>query len=467
MSKQIKKAGFLAVSLMALSQGTAMAGSTPALPSMVPSNPAAGECYARVEIPAKMQTRTEQVMVHEGYTDYQVAQPTISPRQQQVMTKEASTEYRVRQPQYRTMTEQMMVRPAYEKLQVTPPQFQTVTESMQVSAPRMIWKKGNPGQLAAQGYIVHSTADAGPSGQGYGSTVQYGAARSADTHCGDTCEIWCLVEEPGQTVQFNRRVMTTPSMVQRVPVPAKYQSITKQVLADPGGVEEIPVPAQYTSVMVEDVMPARASAGVQVPPKFDQVVVNIPVENERWEWRRVVCETGTHPSPNATLPSAQTSAYTGPTYTAPATAPTYNSGYSSGSTYTAPSGYSSGYSSGTVQSYGGGHNTMNYEGVCRKGDTRHECVSGPTSRYEGVSSGHHNGATSGYNQNYSHGSTQGSTQGYPQQGYNQYESGGAYQQPTQQTGDSYYDKATGYYQKANDAHDAYETVRREKKRWRR
>jgi len=471
MSIQIKKASLLAASLLALGQGTASAGNIPTPPSLVPSNPAAGECYARVKVPARMESRAEQVMVQEGFTEYQVSQPHISTRQQQVMTKDASVEYRVRQPRYSTVTEQMMVRPAYEKLEVSYAKFKTVTETRQVTAPRLIWKKGNPGQLAAQGYVIHSTADGGPAGMGYGSTVQYGATRSADTHCGDTCEIWCLVEEPGQTVSYNRRVLEHPGMVNRVPVPAEYQSITKQVLVDPGGVEEIPVPAQYSSVTVQDVQPARATQ-THIPPKYDQVVSNVPVENERWEWRRVVCEPGTKPMqtpPAQIVEPAQITTYPAPTYTAPTyTAPTY-----SAPTYSAPQAYT-------------GHSTMNYEGVCREGDTRHECVTGAVSAYEGVSSGHHYGGSTGSNSTYSHSpsgytsrhttshhqSHSGGTATYPSysgsSGYQThggtgYQHGGGY---TQSSG-TVYDKATGYYEKASSAHDAYETVKRTKKRWRR
>ena len=42
--------------------GTALAGGsgyTPHAPSLVPSNPQTGECYARVKIPAQYETRTQ------------------------------------------------------------------------------------------------------------------------------------------------------------------------------------------------------------------------------------------------------------------------------------------------------------------------------------------------------------------------------------------------------------------------
>ena len=421
MTIKFRKSGLLAVSIFALSHGTAFAGSghMPALPSLVPSSPEAGECYARVKIPARFESRSQNVMVQEGYTEYQVQQPQISSRAQEVMVKEPSVEYRVRQPRYTTVTEQMMVRPAYEKLKVSPPQFHTVTETVQVSGSRLIWKKGNPGQLAAQGYTIHSTADAGPGGQGYSSTTQYGSAQNNATHCGETCEIWCLVEEPGQSVTFNRKALASPSMVHRVPVAAKYQSITKQMLADPGGVQEIPIPAKYQTVMVEDVMPAHASGAIDVPPVFDNVAVSVPVEDERWEWRRVVCEPGTRPGTTTSHSSS---------YSAPSTYSSSSSSYSSGPTYSSGSSYSSGavHSSGSTYNSGASYN--DYESVCR-GKTQEECygqdlINAYNQTHQGTTTSHNNGY---------------------------------YNTGSHSTGEiGYYDQATG----------AYETVKRKNKRYR-
>lgn len=451
MSMKLKKTGLLAVSILAISPVAAFAGDgyVPPLPTAIPSNPNPGECYARVEVPAKFDTRMEQVMVHEGYTEYQVQQPTISSRSQDVMVKEPSVEYRVRQPQYSTVTEQMMVRPAYEKLQVSPPEFQTITETQQVTGARLVWKKGNPAELRAQGYVIHSTADGGPQGQGYHSTTQYGATRSTDaTLCGNSCEIWCLVEEPGESVSYTRRVMTKPSMVHRVPVDARYQSITKQVLVDPGGVEEIPIPAQYQSVMVEDVLPARASGSHEVPPQYDNVSVKVPVEEARYEWRRVICDTGVPLTPMTPAPQ-------------PVQQPSTNyGGYTSG--YVAPP-VQHHVPAPTYQQHGGTYNQFE-DVTCREGDKRKECYGHDVIRaYE--QSQMQSGAVS------HHSGQQYSGQQHSGQHYSgQQHTGQAYQgthMNYESHGETVYDKATGYYKDARRAHDFYETVDDRRKRRRR
>lgn len=268
----------------------------------LPSHAQPGECYARVKHDAQYATDSEIVVVEDGYQRLEVDQPQLQSRQEQVMIKEPSVRFEVRQPQYSTVSEQMMVRPAYEKLSVSAPKFSTVQETLQVSAPRVVWKRGNPGKLAAQGYNVLSTANGGYGSSGamtggagsHGGVSHSGAfyGSTGPRHCGPDCEIWCLVEEPGKSISYNRKVVADPGRVQRQTVPAKFQTITKQVVSDPGGVREIPVPAQYRSVTVEDVISAGGERYVDVAPVTGKIAKKVLTAPERYEWMRVICSTG-------------------------------------------------------------------------------------------------------------------------------------------------------------------------------
>lgn len=354
-SKTIKS--FTAILLTSAIVPIATAGGSPAYaPDLTPPNPNIGECYARVEVPAQFVEGTQQVMTEEGYSLLDVQQPQLASRQEQVMIKEASTRFRVRQPSYRSTTEQILVRPAYDKLSVSKPQFSTVVERVETSSPRLIWKRGNPSTLASQGYTIHTTSNG--SYHGHGLETQFTSADGRK--CGINCEIWCLVEEPGEAVEYNRKVMTSPGRVQRTPVPAKYQTIHKQVVSDPGGVEEIPVPAQYRSVTVQDVIHPGGENTVNVPPKFSTVTTKTLTSPERYEWRRVLCAPGTgsiktsadFASPSSSyatsLPTHSSSqAYTQPSYS------------SSHSTYSAPQ--TSSHTSSSVVTgtgYYGGYNEV-------------------------------------------------------------------------------------------------------------
>ena len=281
-----------------LAGATALAGllAAPAaaqtyVPDLLPPSSAPGECYARVKIPAKHQSVTQTVMTEAPHETLRTTEPQFQTRQESVLVKEPSVRYEVRQPTFRTVTERIQTRPAYERLSVTPPRFSTVTETLNVAPPRLVWKKGNPGELRRQGYIIHSTADAGAGGRGYNSTVQFG--HSGGERCGPSCEIWCLVEEPAVSQTFQRRVMASPGEVRRQSVPAQFQTITKQVVADPGGVREVKVPGEFRNITVHDLVAPADVVRQSVPPKFGTLTSQVVAEDERYEWRRVVCQPGT------------------------------------------------------------------------------------------------------------------------------------------------------------------------------
>ena len=113
-------------------------------PELLPPSPVAGQCYARVKIPAQYDVGSAGVLVEDSYQTVQVSQPQLVTRQENILVKEASTRYEVTQPQYQTVSEQVLISPAYDKLSVTPPTFKSVEERIATSAPHLVWKKGNP-----------------------------------------------------------------------------------------------------------------------------------------------------------------------------------------------------------------------------------------------------------------------------------------------------------------------------------
>ncbi len=346
--------------------GTALANGNSSFPSALPPVANPGECYAQVKIPAQYSTGSETVVTAEGFTRLDVKEAQFRTRVENILTKEASTRYVVRQPSYRSVSERILTRPAHERLSVSAPQFSTVKETLQTSAPHLVWKRGNPGELQRQGYIIHSTADGrlrSPSHSGGFQGGAYASTQSGGDSCGPGCEIWCLVEEPGTTVTTSRRALTAPPQVIRTPVPPKYKTITKQVVSDPGGVQEIPVPAEYSSIEVEDLVRHAETVQVPVPPVMGQVETKVLISPERYEWRRVLCQPGTgtirssqsYRSDGGHLSYQSSSSHVGTT----SAGPSYSSGgssHSSGTTYSQGSSashgtsYGTGYSNGTTYS---------------------------------------------------------------------------------------------------------------------
>lgn len=277
------------------SAGSAFANGPSSFPSALPPVANPGECYAQVRIPAQYESGSETVVTSEGYSKLEVTDPQFQSRREGVMTKEASTRYVVRQPSYRTVSERVLTRPAHERLSVSQPQFSTVTEELQTSGSHLVWKRGNPGELQRQGYIIHSTADGRFTGSTQGSQYQggsYATTQNGGDRCGPGCEIWCLVEEPGTSVTTTRRVMSAPARITRTPVAPEYVTIRKEIVTDHGGVEEIPVPAEWASVEIHDLVRPAEAYEVNVPAEMGQVETKNLVSPERYEWRRVLCQPG-------------------------------------------------------------------------------------------------------------------------------------------------------------------------------
>lgn len=300
------------LTLLLAASALTFAGATPAMagsghhgyaPDLLPQNAQAGQCYARIKSGAQYATASEIVVIEEGHQTLQVTQAQLQSVRKSVKIKDESVRYVVRQPRYRSVTEKIMTSPGYEKLSVSAPQFSTVTETMQVSGPRTVWKKGNPGQLAAQGYNVLSTANGGYGtstvagssgnyGHSSGAAPSSSYAANGGTQCGPTCEIWCLVEVPGESVSYQRKVMTQPARVVRTPVAPQYQTVSKQVLADPGGVDTVAVPAQYRDITVNQLVAPAGVTAVDVAPKMGEVKTKTLVKPETYGWARVICNTG-------------------------------------------------------------------------------------------------------------------------------------------------------------------------------
>ncbi|VAV95218.1 hypothetical protein MNBD_ALPHA06-1983 [hydrothermal vent metagenome] len=270
--KQLK---FLAGSSLAILAGlslttTAVADVGPGsnFPFDAPPQGKVGECFARVMVPAQYETVTEQVVVDEGGNRIQVTAPQFAPQTQQYTVRENGVRYEVRQPTYRTVSEQVMVRPAYETLHVVPGEYRTVTEQVQISAPRLAWKPG--ASLASRTGI-----------------------RATKTHQG---EVYCLVEEPGETKSVSKRVQVRAEQVRAVMVPPVYQNITREVMVDPGGVREIPIPAKYANLTIQQLVQPAGQVSTAIAPRMGSVTRRVQTSGESFRWVKVLCETNATPS---------------------------------------------------------------------------------------------------------------------------------------------------------------------------
>lgn len=239
----------------------------------LPPSAQPGECFARIRTPAVVDQVPRDVIVQDAYETLDVRQAEFTNDTQEILIREAGVRYVVRQPRYETRTEQVMVRPAFERLTVNQPRFDNVTETITVGEPRLVWRPGR----------------------------NLSGISRVDPHTG---QIYCLVEEPGQTVSVSKRVLREPARVTATPVPPQFTTVTKQVLVDPGGVEEVPIPPEYRTLTVQRLARPAEAVPTMVPAQSRQIATNVVRAPERYEWVNVLCDTNATPQAISQLQSA-------------------------------------------------------------------------------------------------------------------------------------------------------------------
>jgi hypothetical protein len=134
---------------------------------LFPPNPKAGECYARVLIPATFQTT-----------------------QETMLKREASERIQVIPAEYETITEKLLVKQASTRVEVVPAVYETVTERVLDQPAHTVWKRG-PASL-------HN---------GSGKILQVAGSQ-------DTGELMCLVEVPATCQASDYQDLRDSSRVQ-------------------------------------------------------------------------------------------------------------------------------------------------------------------------------------------------------------------------------------------------------------
>lgn len=398
---------FIAAALAVSAPAHSRIDATAQLPDAKP-----GECYAKVVIPAKYETKTEEVVISEPSERIEVIPPKYEWVEEKIQVKEpsfklipvpatyetvtekveikpASTQWLLTTPNgkvktagasliayakgaglpadaakpgdcfleyykpavYRTETEKVLVKEAGEKVSVAPPKYEwvedkvlvkdastkvvqvpatyeTVTEKILVEPAKTVWKKGR------------------------------GAKERIDNATG---EIMCLVEIPAKYKTVTKRVVKTPATTKTIEIPAQYKTVkvrklvqpaqeqreeipaqyeeitkrvkvseesvtwvregeaapegakptgnklclkqnpavyktvTKRVIKTPAGTKRVEIPAVTKTIKVRKLVQPAQEKRIEIPAKTQKVTKKTKVEDERLEWRQILCDTNTTP----------------------------------------------------------------------------------------------------------------------------------------------------------------------------
>lgn len=260
---------------------------TPASSSLFPPNPKAGECYARVLIPAKYQTTSETVLKREASNRIEIVPAKFGPGTERILVKEASSRLEVVPAVYDKVTETVMVTPASTKIVEVPAKFRTVTERVLDKPAHTAWKQGSAGLQAS-------------------SVV--------DTRTSDTGEIMCLIEVPASYKTITKQVLASPARTDVVEIPAKFQTVTKTVMVKGPTTREIVIPAEYKTVKTTVLVEPAKERRIPIAAEYETLTKTAKVTEEMLEWREVLCDVNLTTSNVRAIQDALTKAghYKGP-----------------------------------------------------------------------------------------------------------------------------------------------------------
>ena len=245
--------------------------------SLFPPNPKAGECYARVLIPAKYRSISEQVLTRDAAERIEIVPARYETVEETVLVREAATKLEVIPAVYGEVQDQVLVRPASTKIAQVPAEYETVTEQVIDKPAHTAWKKG-PAATQASNVLSQTTTDTG--------------------------EIMCLIEVPATYKKIQKRVLVSPARSEEIAIPAEYKTVTKTVVKTPAKTREVTIPAQYDTVTVTKLVTPAKENRIAIPAAYETVSRNDKVSDERMEWRRVMCETNMTQSNVMALQSA-------------------------------------------------------------------------------------------------------------------------------------------------------------------
>jgi len=159
---------------------------------LLPPDAMPGQCFARVFVPPKYQTVSEQVL-REG----------------------ASERIEIVPAKYEMVEEKVMVREASNRMETVPAKYDWVEEEVLVKAAHTTWKKGR------------------------------GLIEKVDNTTG---EIMCLVEVPAEYKTMKSKVMIKPPESTIINIPAEYSMVKVRRMVSPPQKQVIKIPAQYQTI---------------------------------------------------------------------------------------------------------------------------------------------------------------------------------------------------------------------------
>ncbi|HCH32343.1 MAG TPA: hypothetical protein DE045_05350 [Oceanospirillaceae bacterium] len=230
--------------------------------SLLPPNPEAGACYARVIVEPTYTTKIQRVEVKPAHQHHQTSDNHYVWEDQRVLVEDAHEHLTVVPAVYKTVDQKVLIEEAHTELTVVQAVYKTVTEKIMLTPAHNAWKVGR------------------------------GPVEKINQLTG---EIMCLVEVPATFTTVNKQVLVSPESVSETAVPAVYKTLQKRVVVTAETTKVEQHPAKYGTIKVRKLDRAAAGQVANHPAEFQDITTRTKVGDAHLEWREILCETNTTP----------------------------------------------------------------------------------------------------------------------------------------------------------------------------
>ncbi|MDO5289518.1 MAG: peptidoglycan-binding domain-containing protein [Pseudomonadota bacterium] len=253
----------------------------PAVAQQAPQAPQAqpNQCFANILIPAKFETRTQQVLVAPATQREEVVPATYKTVTEQVLVQPETRRQVPVPPTLRTVTEDVVVRPAGTRDEPVPPTFKTQTEQVQNKAAGSRFEVSPPVYQMVRERVVNVPEH----------TIER-VVPAVYKEIEETVEISPATTRtetvPPRYRTETERVLVRPEVLQYVPVRLPMKQVPEQrLLAEATTRIETVPPVMQTVVEPVQVRPASIRREA-VPAAYEIVTEQVKVSEPYREWRR-------------------------------------------------------------------------------------------------------------------------------------------------------------------------------------
>jgi hypothetical protein len=237
------------------------------------------ECFATVQIPAKFDTKTEQVVkvpaskrweliaaTYKTVSEQVLVRPEVKRQipvaatyktiSEEVVVQPASFREEPIAPTYKSVTERILVKPESKRIEVTPATFKTVSEQVLVTPERKVLK------------VVPAV---------YEEREEEVEDRPATTR---------VEPVPATYKTVTEQVLARPESLRYEPIALPLKRVTEQLVKVDASKRLVTTPASYKTVTERVLVKEASKRLVEVPAEFETVTERIKVADSYREWKR-------------------------------------------------------------------------------------------------------------------------------------------------------------------------------------